>query len=343
MKPPSHSEALQVLLLQAADKGRGPVLFGESLDRLRNVLPPFLIGESFPEIHLEHPLIGKPFIDATVLYSDLQPGLRVDSPLAGEHGAMLDWFANEYKKHDDINFGFELDTKEEVPPVAGVHFQPRLWKELVPSFCELVGEPERATLYLDLNRRLPDTWPLSFFGLFRGRPESPLRVCGYLENDERLACAEDPTRLPHVFDSVGFTAYDDTMLRQTRELLVEAPGATDFQFDVYPNGSLGSTFAVDIRFGAQQPDAMRETFESGPAARIMGLLQRWGAADERWKLAAQATFARALPVELPGDKIGLYAFTLMPQWVKARWTNAELQPSKLYLLARGSIIDRKPE
>ena len=91
MKALSHSDAYQVLLLQAADEGRGPALFGESVERARDAVLPFLVGEKFPSIYLEHPLIGEPFLDATVLYDDIQSGTRVNSPLAGDHGAMFDW------------------------------------------------------------------------------------------------------------------------------------------------------------------------------------------------------------------------------------------------------------
>ena len=47
--------AYQVLLLQAADEGRGPALFGESLGRAREAVLPFLVGEHFPIVYLEHP------------------------------------------------------------------------------------------------------------------------------------------------------------------------------------------------------------------------------------------------------------------------------------------------
>ena len=44
MRAPTRTDAFQVLLLQAADEGRGPVLFGESLQRAREAVPPFLVG-----------------------------------------------------------------------------------------------------------------------------------------------------------------------------------------------------------------------------------------------------------------------------------------------------------
>ena len=338
MKALSHSDAYQVLLLQAADEGRGPLLFGDCVERARNAVLPFLVGESFPDVYLEHPLAGDPFLDATILLGQIERGTRIASPAAGDHAAMLDWFAETHRQHNEVSCGFELDIKEDVLPTAAIHFQPRTHIELVRPFCEIVGEPERADLYLDLASRMPEGWPLSFFGMFRGRPGSPLRVCGYLANDEKEACMQDPGRLASAFEQIGFHAYDDAMLEQVSALMTAAPGTVDFQFDIYPDGELGSVFAIDAQFGIAQPEAVRASFESGPGAGVMELLEGWGAADGRWKTAIESAFARALPIELDDGEAGRFAFTLMPQWVKARWKDGVLQPSKLYHLARANLL-----
>lgn len=151
-------------------------------------------------------------------------------------------------------------------------------------------------------------------------------------------CASDPAHLARVFDAVGFAAYDTTMLEQVAVLMGVAPGIVDFQFDVYPDGTLGSTFAIDVQFDIEQPAAIRESFAHGACRRVMGLLEGWGAADERWKVAGQMAFARGIPVELEAGGVGGFAFTLMPQWVKARWTSCELQPSKLYHLESAGLL-----
>lgn len=343
MKPPAHDFAYQVLLLQAADDGRGPVLFGESLKRAREAVLPFLVGPKFPSVYLEHPLIGSPFLDVTVLYDQLEPKTRIASELAEGSDAMLDWFASVCGSNPGICCGFELDTKDPRVPRAAVHFQPRSHIELVPGFFEAIGEPERSELYLGLAARMPKAWQLSFFGAFRGRPGSPLRVCGYLDTHEVRACAEDPSRLAKRFDEIGFCAYDGPMLEQARALMSAAPSSIDFQFDAYPDGSLGSVFAIDARFGIDQPETVRASFSSGAGARLMGLLEGWGAADARWKLGAQASFARAIPVEPEDGSLARFAFTLMPMWVKARWSDGVLQPSKLYLHASAGMGGQNAE
>lgn len=340
MRIPTFADAYQVLLLQAADEGRGPLLFGESLGRAREAVPPFLVGESFPSVYIEHPLVGDPFLDVTVLLGKLTPGTRVASSAAGTHAALLDWYAEARRSCGDISCGFELDTKEEALPTAAIHFQPRTHTDLVRPFCEVIGEPGRAELYLTQAARMPEGWPLSFFGLFRGRPAAPLRVCGYLDHAQKRACARDVSCLADAFDALGFKAYDAGMLAQVSAVMAVAPGTVDFQFDVYPDGALSGTFALDVQFEIEQPQAVRKSFGDGPGARVMKLFEEYGVADSRWRPAVHAAFARALPVEADDGAPRRYAFTLMPQWAKVRWIDGVLQPAKLYHLAHAGLLER---
>ena len=338
MMVPSHADAYETLCLQASDNGRGEVLFGSCLERARKLGRPFVVGEKFPSVYLEFPLVGEPFLDVTMLYSKVAPGTSVDSPAAQGSQGMFDWFADACADDESVCCGFELDVKDQDLPRAAVHFQPRNHRDLVKPFCDSIGEPARAALYLDLAERMPDEWQLSFFGLFRGRSGSPLRVCGYLDRNEVSACADDPARVAGVFDQIGFKDYDDTMLARISTLMGLVPTGADFQFDIYDDGNLGSTFAIDVQFGIEQPEAVQASFKDGPASQVFGTLQEWGAADDRWKLAGDAAFARSLNVMLEDGETGRFSFTLMPQWVKVRWTDGVLQPSKLYYLAAAGLM-----
>ena len=340
MKCPSFADSFEVLCLQAADGGRADVLFGDSLQRARTALRPFMVGKKFPSVYLEFPLIGEPFLDVTVLLGEIDANTRIASEAASGTEDMLDWYSGVRADHESISCGFELDTKNPDCPAAAVHFQQREHIALVEPFCEAVGEPQRAPLYLDMAKRMPEGWPLSFFGMFRGRPGSPLRVCGYLSDNEKKACAKDPGRMKEVFDTVGFSAYNETMLAEISELMSVTPGPIDFQFDVYDDGSLGAVFAIDAQFAIEQPEAVRSSFTDGGGAQVMNLLERWGVADKRWRAGVQTAFARAIPAERDDGSIGRYAFTLMPNWVKARWKDAVLQPSKLYLLAGAGFTNK---
>ena len=81
----ANHTALQMLLLHAASAGRGALLFGESLERIRKALPDFVNPvdlQHFPDLYLEFPLLGEPFLDVTVLYSETPESMRIASPLA---------------------------------------------------------------------------------------------------------------------------------------------------------------------------------------------------------------------------------------------------------------------
>jgi len=129
------------------------------------------------------------------------------------------------------------------------------------------------------------------------------------------------------------------MLEQVSALMDKAPVAVDYQFDVFSDGRLGPTFAIDVQFGIEQPETVLETFEGGAGADIMRLLEGWSAADDRWKVAVRSAFACAIPVELADGGVDMFAFALMPRWVKARWTDGTLQPAKLYQLAHAGVFE----
>jgi len=107
---------------------------------------------------------------------------------------------------------------------------------------------------------------------------------------------------------------------------------------VYPDGTLGTVFALDNQFGIQQPAAVRDCFQNGGGAQVMQTLQRWGVADDRWRLTAEASFATYLPCQREDDTWGKYAFTLMPQWVKTRWADCTMQPAKVYYLGKACFL-----
>ena len=339
MRVPSNQLICRTLFLQAADSGRGPVLFGDSLERACRAILPFVEGVDFPSLYLEFPLAGDPFLDVTALYGKLEPGVRFDSPAAAGTEGLLDWYADASASCDDISFGFELDTKSASPGPAAVHFQPRSRIELAAPFCNAAGREDAGLLYTDLVSRMPEGWPPAFFGLFRGRAGSPLRVCGYLGMAEKHRCSEDPSRLEEVFRGVGFTAYDDLMLTRLSAALAAAPSTVDFQFDILPDGTPGSTFAIDIGFRTEESEKIRASFLAGPFADVMNLFESWGSADSRWKLVSDMCFTRSLPVEDENGNARHLALVLQPHWIKLRWTDAVLLNSKMYCLANSALTD----
>ena len=343
MRAPSNETACRVLFLQAADEGRGPLLFGADADRACEKVLPFVKGVPFPTLYLEFPLLGDPFLDVTVLEGKIPAGTRFDTPAAAGTERMIDWYAGVRQaegpgKHEGICFGFEVDTKAPDGTRAAVHFQHYSRIGLAGAFCEALGEAEAGQRYMEKASRMPEGWPLAFFGFFRGRAGAPLRICGYMAREEKNRIAEDPARLKQAFGQIGFTAWDEAMLNRVSELLRLAPESVDFQFDLLPDGTMGGTFAIDVCFGIRRTEEVSASFRDGPAARLMKTLEAWGAADDRWQQAAGMAFTRGIPVEDEEGKNSDFGFILTPNWLKVRWRGGVLQPSKLYCVGEARII-----
>ncbi len=338
---PAHTQAFELLLLQAEGNGRDTALFGGTADRVRDAVPPFLIGGKFPEIYLEFPLAGEPFLDVTLLYGDLEEDARVNSPLASGCEGILAFYARERAKEPAITFGFEIDCGEQAPSAAGIHFQPRRLTQYVAPFCEVAGSPEKAELYLAQDERMPQGWPLSYFGMFRGRIGSPLRVCGYLEEGEKRACAADPIRLGRALDQAGFSAFDADVLAQAARVLELAPTYAEFQFDALADGSLGDMFAIGVHFDSLPSAEVRRSFAEGAGAAIMAQLREWGIADDRVGHVGEMTFTRGMHIHSDDGSSAPFGFSLIPAWLKVRWRNGILEPAKLYMNASAGPLKNR--
>ena len=327
-----------MLLIHAASASRGEALFGDSLERVKNILPDFVAPvdlKNFPDLYLEFPLLGDPFLDVEVLYSNIPEDARISSPLAAGTEQMIAWLAQTINEYPEVCGGFEIDTKLSPQITAAVHFQPWEHTELAMEFCEIIGEPQYGQLYRKMAVRMPKGWKPSYFGLFKGRPGSPLRIGGYMNRKQAASCVDEPLPLIRLFDAVGFTAYDEPMIREICSVLAVSPGYVDYQFDVYPDEAVGDSFAIDTSFAIQQPEAFMAAFydREGSGAKYLDLLQKWGIADERWRKGLEAVFAGAISL-----KEGAVTFSMFPQWFKVRWTGKRLQPAKMYLLAKAGYI-----
>ena len=326
----NNQDFFAILCSFAASKGRGAALFGNDHLRLSEKIAPFLIGCSFPDIYLEFPLIGTPFLDATILYNDIESRTRIQSVIAGDCGALLDWYSEEHKKHQDISLGFELDTNAPKNIQAAIHFQPRKSIELVEPFLKKIGEEARAKIYLETNKKMPHGWPLSFFGIFRGRKNAPLRVCGYISEKAQAVGAKDTMEIKAIFDKVGFTDYNSLMLEQISKIMSLNYNGIDFQFDIYPDGSFGDTFALDVELREKSSEQIHKAFANGVSAKLVDILKSWNIADERTSLLQDLGLSRSIKIPNNDGNVAKYAFILRPDWVKIRWQKSSLQPSKCY-------------
>jgi hypothetical protein len=178
---------------------------------------------------------------------------------------------------------------------------------------------------------MPEGWPPAYVGLFPGREGTPLRIGGYLGSDVQKACADDLSLLAAQFDQIGFSAYDEKMLSQCGVFLSLAP-TVDFQFDIMPDGTLGDVFGLSLSFNETKPRQAHNCMKSGYGARICSTLEEWGLADERWKLIADAAFARYVPYSREDGSQGNFALCVLFNYAKVKFAGAVAQPAKFYLI-----------
>lgn len=330
MKRPTRLEAFDVLYCIAAGDGREEALFGSSVAAAREVFERSLIGSGYPSVYFEFPLLGEPGFDILTVHASVEPGARFAPGAGYGYQAMFDWFSTACKDMDQVSCGLEMDTSDGETEAAGVYLQQRRHTDLVAPFLESVGEQARTQSYLDVLERMPEGWPPAYIGLFPGRPGTPMRIGGYLGHKQHRRCAEDPAYLGECFRKVGFSAYNDEMLERCAEFMRIAPNI-DFQFDIMPDGTLSDTFGLSLSFNETKPRDAAKCMSEGYGAELMGHLQSWGLCDDRWKLIADAAFARHIPIELEDGSEGRFALCVLFNYAKVKFRGGVAQPAKFYL------------
>lgn len=335
---PDNETAFEMLLSVAGEDGRDNALFGGCIPRARKLIKPFVIGDRLPDIYLECPLKGDPFLDVTVLYDKLPEGACINSKYAGGSKELISCFTKMKEEYSDICFGFELDTSKEDPKDAAVHFEPRSHTDLAVPFCKAAGEDLYGKLYVDTVARLADTMPPSFFGMFRGRSDSPLRVCGYLGAREKKLI-NDTDGLVRFFDTIGFSTYDGRMLEDIKKVIKLSAMEVDYQFDIYPDKTVSDVFSIDVKLREKSAGSIRRSYQNGRFSELMSFLKDRNIADDRSDMISELATSFAFPVKKETGEITGFALVIQPSWFKIRWKGAQLQNAKCYSLLRAGCMD----
>lgn len=339
MRKPTQMEVFDALYTLAAGGGRKEALFGNSYELARPAFERTLIGKQYPVVHIEFPLLGEPCFDLLTSPGMVEAGDRFAPGAGFGHQATFDWYASVCEQYGALGCGFELDLSAGETERAAVYFQQFEHYELVEPFLATVGEAERARDYHNILNRMPKGWPPAYVGLFPGRPGTPMRMGGYLDLNELTRCGEDPSHLGECFRQIGFSAFDDTMLVRCTELIRLAP-LVDFQFDITTEGRLGNTFGLSLGFSTVAPREAKECMESGYGTQIMQMLQGWGLADDRWKLVADAAFARHVGYTRDDGSEGRFALCTRFNFAKVKFKACEAQPAKFYLTCDAGDMER---
>lgn len=329
MDKPTQMTVFDALYGIAAKDGREAALFGHSIELARPAYQKTLIGDGYPSAYLEFPLMGEPRFDLLSVHARVEPGSRFAPGTGFGCQKMFDWFSGA--SIDGVRCGLELDCSDGETERAGVYLQQRTHTELVTPFLESVGEGRRAASYHAVLERMPAGWPPSYVGLFPGRSGTPLRIGGYLSSEAQRRCAKDPSELARAFDAIGFGAYVDAMLERCAEFMALAP-SVDFQFDIMADGSLGDVFGLSLSFNKTKPREARACMERGYGADVCLALERWGLADDRWRLIAGATLAKHVPFQKDDGQEGRLALCILFNYAKVKFKGTEAQPAKFYLL-----------
>lgn len=313
----------------AATDGRDAELFGECGSLLRSAAENAMIENSLPCFYLEFPLSGNPCTDLVVLYEEVASDSRFAHGNGFGYQEMLDWYST-LPVDRGYAMGFEVDTGTGQTDKAGIYFQPRSSTELIKPFLKTVGEESRASSYLAVSEHLPSHMPSAYIGLFPGREESPMRIGGYTSPDTSIMLAESPGVLRDAFEAIGFTAWDDEMLAICRDLYSVAED-TDYQFDIYPDGSLGDTFGLDMSLRHIHPNEAVRWIEQGNGKEIFIKLKNYGLIDDRYKKIPGASFAKGIPVTKEDGHAALLGLSCRFSYVKVKFKAGKPMPAKLYL------------
>ena len=336
IQQPSPVEVFDLLYILAARDGREEALFGSSADLAYPVAKQALIGDIYPSIYLEFPLKRKPCFDLLVGYGEMPSGLRFAPDGGFGYQPLFDWFSSLPTGHG-ASCGFSMDTGSGETQRPGVYLQYRNQPDLAAPFLDVIGESGRFSSYSAALLRLPKGMPASYIGLFPGREGTPLRIGGYMGRSLQTDAARTPGLLGKCFDRIGFYAYDGAMLERCGEIFSLAP-SVDFQFNLFPDGALGDVFGLSMSFNRVSPRQAAEWMTTGCGRDMMLLLQRWGLADDRWKLLPGTAISKGIPVEGPRGEKKLLGLVVRFNYAKVKFKGGAPVSAKFYLRLHAGLL-----
>ena len=313
----------------AADDGREQELFGSCAPLAREAFRRSLVKEGFPLVWFEVPLAGEPRFDLHVALSRemLREGARFLTGAGNGHGALFRWYAEEEAGGSGLAFAYDLEEGRIDNPAVHVNVNNAPLGDM-GRFFELAAGEGAAMRYVGFESRLPKGWRVWYAGVHPARPGSPVRVDCFVDAPLKRAYASDASLLERDLRACGFTATGPT-LRELATPVLESPFDLELQFDVLRDGSLGPTLGISAGFSLVSARSVRGLFgENGPAAALMGAIERKGLADGRWRHVPGASFSKLVNVD--GSLLALYC---TPTFVKLRMREGKPLDAKAYLQA----------
>ena len=294
--------AYKILYALAARDGREAALFGDCAPLAERAFEHSIPGDAFPELWFELPLMGEPWFDLHALTSveSLDSNTEFTADEVGGHEGAFRWFAAQGKGVRQMALSWDTGSGDMSSPAVQLLLRTSLC-DTTCDFLKAAGRPDAAPAYRTFFNRLPKGWFACYTGVFPSRPGHNLRVECIPDSGLQREYITNPQLLESHLKQVGLQDLGETIVPRCCQL-ADTPFQLEFQFDVMPDGSAGPTFGASLRFGDSSDDDWGSFDPDGAAGELMRQVEAWGLADERWRLLADAAFAKH--VKPPKPKAG---------------------------------------
>jgi len=319
-----------IMYALAARDGREAALFGDCALAAREAFLRSQVGEVFPELWLEFPLAGDPWLDfhALISYVDVAGTQATFSGQGGAYADALAWFAaQEPDTVRQLALSYDTSTGDVGHPAVQLLVHKEDLK--VPlGFLEAVGRPDAVECYRAFAKSMPGAWYACYVGVFprreAGDADRWVRVECIVSGDWQRTYADSKEALREHLAHVGLQGASDEAV-DIIQVLARSPFPLELQFNVGPGGKVLPVVSASVRFQPQDwlSDERRQAIEQ-LACQLEGV----GLVDERWKLLSSTSYAKR--VAHHGESTMIACF---PAFVKVRWREGMPLDAKAYLLA----------
>ena len=334
MEKPSQMQVFDALYAMAAGDGREGALFGSCAPLAREAFRRSLVGDGFPIVWFEIPLMGAARFDLHVALSRAMLHAKARFlPNAGNgYDALLRWYEEDETGGGGLAFAYDTSEGCIDDPAVHVNVNNAPLSDMNRFFNLTVGDGA-ADRYAGFVDRLPQGWRVWYAGVHPGRPGAPVRVDCFINGELQAAYASDISLLKRDLRSCGYAAVGSA-LGELAMAVLESPFGLELQFDVMDDGSVGPTLGVSAGFPFGTARSVRPLFEEGGAASdLMRTIEGMGLADGRWRHVPGATFSKLVPCG--GGMLALYC---APTFVKLRMRDGGPLDAKVYLQAGASVM-----
>jgi len=313
-------DLFEIICAYISRKGCGTRLVGDSMPAAREAFSRCLIGDSFPSLWFEFPLMGRPRFDLHIILSretlaqcDTLPPVLAH----GSFGRALDWFRTH---GHSPGVAFACDISIGRTDSHGIHILDSKGEDSAGLFSAM-GGPDAVNLLRDHVKRVPSEWRMWYYGLLPGRAGRPVRADFYVDEDLKQKYVHSPELFASHLKEAGFTTVSETMLAWMKEIAA-SPFQMELQFDILGDGSLGPTMGISAGMESKK----RLTGEQEHAAiAIFNRLEEQGLSDDRWRFIPDTFFAKR--VKFQNEDFEIYH---APVFIKMRFRDGQALDAKVY-------------